>query len=391
MSKVIVRRFRERDREKTLQFLKTIFGGWHSLRQWIWKFRDVEKAQGRKSIIWVMEADGKIAGHLAAIPMKLRIGTEVVTVCQLVDGATSPQYRHKGLYRKLFQELLNDVAESGFAATFGLPNRFFYHLCERQGSFKNICQIKKMFKVLSLRNAADTLRINLSEKSADTGEDSLLKDFFVAQKEKAVFMLWDFVRKVLVSTAISILGSRSKSGKIELPEIEPKSLGTEFDGSWMNFSRNYKFAFERDKEFLNWRYSNPEANYRAYVVRKRKTVAGYVVIALEEKSISLGRLRFSGLKEGFIVDLVAEKNLILPLISVAEEELEKRQACWTECWATEDSRLFKTLRTGMYHQLPDEMYKVYFVAKVHAQQLKGKISSEYNKDILVSLGDSDIV
>jgi hypothetical protein len=176
-----------------------------------------------------------------------------------------------------------------------------------------------------------------------------------------------------------------------LPEAEPKSLGTEFDGSWTNLSRDYKFAFERDKEFLNWRYSNPEADYRAYVVRKGSTLAGYVVTALEEKSISLGRLRFSGLKEGFIVDLVAEKDLILPLISVAEEELKKRQACWTECWATDNSHLFKTLRTGMYHQLPDQMYKVYFVAKVHAQQLKGKISAEHSKDILVSLGDSDIV
>jgi len=391
MSKVIVRRFRESDQEKTLQFLKNIFGGWHSLRQWNWKFRDVEKAQGRKSIIWVMEADGEIAGHLAAIPMKLRIGTEVVPVCQMVDGATSPQYRHKGLYRKLFQELLNDAAESGFVATFGFANRFVHHLYERQGNFKNICQIKKMFKVLSLRNAANTLQINLLEKSADTGEDSLLKDLFVAQKEKAVFMLWDLVRKVLVSTATSILGSRSKSDKIELSEIEPKSLGTEFDGSWINLSRDYKFAFERDKEFLNWRYSNPEADYRAYVVRKGNKVAGYVVTALEEKSINLGRLRFSGLKEGFIVDLVAEKDMILPLISAAEEELKKRQACWTECWATDDSHLFKTLRTGMYHQLPDQMYKVYFVAKVHVQQLKGKISSEYSKDILVSLGDSDIV
>ena len=329
MSKVIVRRFRENDRERTLRFLKNIFGGWHSLRQWNWKFMDVEKAQSHKPIIWVIEADGEIAGHLAAIPMKLRIGTEVVPVCQLVDGATSPQYRHKGLYRKLFQELLNDVAESGFAATFGFANRFVHHLYEKQGNFKNICQIKKMFKVLSLRNAADTLRINLSEKSADAGGDSLLKDFFVAQKEKAFFMLWDLIRGVLVSTAISILKSGSKSDKIELPEIEPKSLGTEFDGSWTNLSRDYKFAFERDKEFLNWRYSNPEANYRAYIVRKGKTVAGYVVTALEEKSISLGRLRFSGLKEGYIVDLVAEKDMILPLVSAAEEELKKRQACWT--------------------------------------------------------------
>jgi predicted N-acetyltransferase YhbS len=391
MSEAIVRKFRESDRENTLKFLKEIFGGWHSSRQWNWKFRDVERSQGDKSIIWVIEADGKIVGHLAAIPLKLRIGKEVVPVCQLVDGAMSPQYRHKGLYGRLFQAVLNDAVRSGFAATFGFANRLVYRLYERQGGFQNICQIKKMFKVLSLRNVACTLRINWSEKSNDTDENSQLRNFFVSQKEKAVFALLDLIRKVLVSTTLSILGSTSSSGKSEVQEIEPENLGPEFDNSWINFSGDYKFVVERDKEFLDWRYSNPEADYRIYVARKGTTVSGYIVTALEEKSMSLGPLRFSGLKEGYIVDLVAEKDLILPLISAAEAEFKKRQACFAECWATDHSYLVKKLRVEKYNQLPDRMYRVYFVVKVHAQHLKEKIRSEYCKDILVSLGDSDIV
>ena len=390
--KVTVRRFQEGDEERTLQFLKTVFGGWRSQRQWNWKFRDVEKALGYQSIIWVMEAEGNIVGHLAAIPMKLRIGSEVFPVCQLVDGASSPKYRHRGLYKNLFQGLLNDVAEKGFAVTFGFPNRFFYRVCERQGSFQNICQIKKMFKMLSLNNALNTLRIQPSfANSAETAQDSSLKEFLAVQRGKAFFIFLDVVRKILASTVTSIFGFKNQADKTELKEIEPENLGTEFDALWVKFSKDYKFAFERDQEFLNWRYSNPEAEYRAYIVTREKKVVGYVVISLEEKSVTVGRLRFSGLKMGYIVDLVAEKALVVPLISAAEDELKKQGAFIAECWAADGSFSFETLRTGRYCQLPDEMYKVYFVASVHAPQLKASISPEYSKEILLSPGDSDIV
>lgn len=246
--------------------------------------------------------------------------------------------------------------------------------------------------MLSLNNALNTLRIQPSfANSAETAQDSSLKEFLAVQRGKAFFIFLDVVRKILASTVTSIFGFKNQADKTELKEIEPENLGTEFDALWVKFSKDYKFAFERDQEFLNWRYNNPEAEYRAYIVTREKKVVGYVVISLEEKSVTVGRLRFSGLKIGYIVDLVAEKALVVPLISAAEDELKKQGAFIAECWAADGSFSFETLRTGRYCQLPDEMYKVYFVASVHAPQLKASISPEYSKEILLSPGDSDIV
>jgi predicted N-acetyltransferase YhbS len=393
MSKVIIRKFQEGDEEKALKFLKTVFGGWHSLRQWYWKFREVERIQGHKSIIWVMEVDGKIVGHLAAIPMKLRVGPEVFPVCQLVDGVSSPEYRHKGLYKDLFGKLLSDAVEEGFAATFGFPNIFFYRVCERQGTFQPVCQIKKMFKVLSFYNAVNTLRIRLfSDNSERVDGDSPLKEILVAQRGKAFSVSLDLIRKILSSTLTSIRDHGKPVDKAKLKKIEPQNLGAELHAAWVDFSPHYRFAFERDPQFLRWRYSSPEAKYTAFVAKKGNSVGGYVVVGIEEKSVTLGRLKFSGLRAGYIVDLVAKGDLMVPLILAAEEELKKQGACFAECWATDEkSSFFRTLQTRRYYQLPDQLYRVYFVAKVDSPRLKTSIAPEYSNEILVSLGDSDIV
>lgn len=393
MVKVTVRRFREGDEDNVLHFLKSVFGGWRSRRQWSWKFREAEEAQHRKAIIWIMEYQDKIIGHLAAIPMELRVGSEVFPVCQLVDGALSPEYRHKGLYKNLFQEVLEDAVKSGYAVTFGFPNRFFYRLCERQGGFQNICQVAKMFKVLSIKNAISTLQISLlTGNFVDSGGDSMFRDFLLTQRWKALSVLLDLFRKAVASTVSSYLGSKQKTDKIsESKPIETKALGTEFDRSWGKLSREYRFSFERDRKYLNWRYSNPEAHYQAYVVTRGGHVAGYVVIACEEGGLSLGKLKVGGLKIGYIVDLVAEKDLKLQLLSIAEEELKKNKVCLENCWTTEGSVFFRMLRAQQYYQLPDELYKVVFVANLHASHLRDSISPEYSEDILLSLGDSDLV
>jgi hypothetical protein len=75
----------------------------------------------------------------------------------------------------------------------------------------------------------------------------------------------------------------------------------------------------------------------------------------------------------------------------AEEELKKQGACFAECWATDEkSSVFRTLQTRRYYQLPDELFRVYFVAKVDSPRLKTSITPMYSNEILVSLGDSDI-
>ena len=120
-------------------------------------------------------------------------------------------------------------------------------------------------------------------------------------------------------------------------------------------------------------------------------MAGYVIIGVEELNMGIGKITLGGLKIGYIMDLVAARDLMIPLLLRAEEELKKRKVCLVNCWTIEDTPLFKTLRSMRYNQIPKELAKVTVVANVHTSQLESAISSENAKAMLISLGDTDHV
>jgi predicted N-acetyltransferase YhbS len=391
--KVKIRRSREGDEEQTLQFLNSVFPNWGDDRKLRWKFKEVEGALGRKAIAWVVEDAGKIVGHLAFIPRDLRVGNQVLPVCQLVDGALSPLYRGRGVYTSLVREVLLDAERNGNAATFGFANRPAYRNYARHGGFRTICSIAKMFKLLSLKNAVSSVRLRLTAgRLATAGNDSLPNDLRSIPKQRAILTMLDLLgvlTRVLFSSC-----SRSASGVkalIESRTIETNDLGTKLDLSWTRLPSDYRFAFERNSKYLKRQYSQPEVKYKAYVIEKSGYVAGYVIIARKEKSISIGRIRLDGLKIGYIMDLVAEKGLIIPLLLRAEQELKKQKVCLVNCWTNEDTLWFNVLQNMRYYQIPKELGKVIVVAQVHASSLETVISSENRKDIQISLGDTDHV
>jgi GNAT superfamily N-acetyltransferase len=389
--RVRIRRFLESDKEKTLVFLKRIFAGWRSESQWKWKFRQVEKAQNRRTIMWIAEDDGEIVGHLAAFPMELRVAGDVFPVCQLVDGALDPKYRHMGIYRNIVEKALLDAKAQGNAVTFGFANRPSYRVYARGGRLQKVCEITQMFKVFSLVNAAKTVKAHSLHDGEDAYENNgQLKDFFVTLKERAISTFFQLLLKLIVSLVSNCVVSKHAKMFVKLREAEATELAVRLEKQWAKLSNSYRYAFERDRKFLEWRYSNPEAEYRVYVAEKADDIVGYFVVACEEKSLSIGKLTMEGFRVGHIVDLVAEPNLMSALISAAEEELEKQHVCFINCWTTEGSPLFKELRKMCYHELPKEMYKITMVASVGASNLKTIFSSE-PKNILISLGDSDLV
>jgi predicted N-acetyltransferase YhbS len=391
--KVTIRRFQEGDEGKALRFLNSVFENWGTSRKWNWKFREVEKAMDRKTTIWVVEDDGEIVGHLAAIPMELEVEGKALPVCQLVDGGLHPEYRHRGIYRSLVQKVLMDVKGKGNVATFGFANRPSHRVYVPHRCFRDVCEITKMFKILSLRNAVKTVQARLSTNESDhLGDGSMFRDFLTALRGKAVPTLLDMFRTVLALTISYLLRSeyRAKS-QFPLKRIEAQTLGTRFEKTWIGISPNYGPAVERDCKYLTWRYGNPEVEYEVFIAERASTVVGYVVIASEEKSLSLGKIRLEGFRIGYIIDLVAEKDLTMHLISTAEEELKKKEVCLAYCWTTEDSVYLDEILKMQYYRLPKQMYKITMVANVHTPHLETDFFSSQGKERLISLGDSDLV
>lgn len=392
--KVTIRRLRREDEEKMLQFLKTVFGGWKSIRQWDWKFKEVENVPGRDASNWVVEDTGKIVGHLAFIPMELRVGNNILPVCQLVDGALSQKYRHSGVYTNLVRQVLLDAKEKGNLAAFGFANRPSYRVYASLRDFQTICEITKMFKILSLRNALLTLRISLSiGELKKNGNDPVVRDLFLILGRKAISTSIDLVRNTIASAITCVLGSKRYS-VTQIPTIdcvETSALEERFRTLWPRLSRNFAITFERDAKYLRWRYVNPAASYRIYAAERLGCLVGYVITASEEVSVNIGKVRFSGLKVGFIVDLVAEDDVMIPLLLRAEEELGKQEVCFVNCWTTENSFAHHIFRRIRYYKVPKEIGKITLVASINSPHLQTTMSSTQTKDVLITLGDSDLV
>jgi len=392
--KVTIRKFRESDKERAFAFLKSIFAGWQTLQQWRWKFELVEEALGQKATIWVVEDNSRIVGHVACIPMKLRVGDEVFPVCQLVDGALSSQYRHGGIYKTLVQRVLQDAQRAGCFAIFGFANRPSHRVYTKIQNIRSICLVEKMFKVLSLANALKTLKPSFTKGQPTTSEGgSQIRDMLPTLGKKAIPTLLYLLRDVGASMISCLLlgGIKRERGESATRPVEVSTSWMGFERTWSRLSKKYRFAFERDGNYLRWRYGNPKTKYQICSIEKSDDSSGYAVITSEEVEVNLGPLRMGGLKVGYIVDLIANQELMTPLLSIAEEALKKQNACVVNCWTTDNSPLQNILRGMRYYQIPREIGKVTFIASVHALCLEGVVSSERIGDTLIALGDSDLI
>ena len=392
--KVLIRRLHEDEKEKALRFLKSVFGGWRSISQWDWKFKEVENKLGREASNWVVEDRGKIVGHLAFIPMELRVGSSIFPVCQLVDGALSEKYRHGGLYGNLVRQVLLDAKEKGNLAVFGFANRPSYRIYAWLKDFQTICEVPTMFKILGLKNAMRSLHLNLLiKKSGHNGSDSVVRDLFLILRKKAIVTLITLIRNMTASAITCAMGSNPNAGA-QTPVtsiVDPAILGQKLSASWSELSRNFSMAIERNSKYLEWRYINPTASYQIFVAEKSGHLLGYVIIASEEKSAEIGKVRLFGLKIGYIVDLVAENEAVIPLLLRAEDELGKREVCLVNCWTMRKSYSHAMLRSMRYYEMPREIGKITLVANSNSQNFQATISSAQCKDVLITLGDSDLV
>jgi GNAT superfamily N-acetyltransferase len=276
-----VRSYRDGDEGEVIRLLQLVFDGWpkldlecSSLEHWVWKYQ--QNPLNRLYITLCFSGEILI-GCYHWIPNRVKSGDEFL-LCNLgADLAVHPNFRRKGVWRKMSSLNSKRAREEGI--------EFIYWISGNPIVIRNAEKLYPRFPhtIINLVRVQDV----------DTHfhymplENAWLK--------KIGFHVFNGFNKVK-----NLIFYREKSDfKGRVSEIH--RFDRRINALWDKISRHYEFIFSRDQENLNWRFCQPDSG-------------GFVVKQAEEKDQVLG---YSVLKInryrgeypiGYIVDLITQPD-----------------------------------------------------------------------------------
>ncbi len=363
-----VRLYREGDEQGILE-LMNVAGIKRNIEEWSWEYR--ENPLGH--LIGLAEHGGRIIGHMALVPVYMKIGLKSIKGCQAVDLVVHPRYRGQGIFLSIGKFLLNEAGKQGISVAYGFPNKPAHSGHLKYGWF-DVCDVPFLVKLVRYSDIADLL--------ADYRITRFLSKFGISRRVMnsvlgAGFAATSFVNKVF---------NRVEIGKTDSVEIRrAESFDNRIDDFWNEVSRDYVNLVLRDKEYMNWRYfRKPNNKYTTLIAEEHGKLLGYVVLCSEVTR---------NLKFGCVVDILAfsqRRSIIRLLISEAVEQLKREDADLIVCWMSNISHSgqapYRILKANGFFQVPGRSNP--FIVRVNSPSLPPEFVCNPT-DWYLTMGDSD--
>jgi hypothetical protein len=355
-----VRFYREGDEKELFKLWKAVYPDskydqeqW--LRRWHWLYKGNPAGA---SCIALADHEGSIVGQQAAIPIVMKIGTEVATCFQSIDAMTHPAYRRQGVYQAVNKALFTEIGENNMSTGYSFPNDASHRIAVTEFPYFDVAKRIIILKVFNWRN---TLKVRIKntfllEFLAVVG--NLAGKIFCRAKRAPIV-------KGLTISRISFFNDRVN----------------EF---WDRVSSHYPIMVVRNKDYLNWRYTAvPDINYTIYIAEKAGEINGYLVLRCRETTCG----ETKQVKACLIYDILAQsEETALCLISQATEECKQEVVDLIYASMLANKMLFKAFRRNGYISPPTN--RSWFIAYSSSQD----ISKEFlmnAKNWFIQIGDSD--
>jgi GNAT superfamily N-acetyltransferase len=286
------------DRNEVEALLKIIFPGEDlSDRRFLtWFYDDNPRGRARE---FVAKCGETVTGHVAGVPMAWKIGLEKMTGGLTVNAVTRPDFRGKGIYILLVEELCRACLDDGFKIMYGFANLNSYRGGAEHLGYRPLANIPLWIKPLDLPGIV--------------GGRKLSPPLFWAAAARAANP---------VARAARALVRPPKTPRA--PEIETiAEFGPDFDAFWDEARSDYANILVRDRDFLNWRFvRQPTRRYMLLAARSGPRLLGYLVGTLAS---------FEGLRWGLVVDLLVRnsaegRSAAAHLVSAFDRRVEERGA-----------------------------------------------------------------
>jgi hypothetical protein len=117
-----IRPYEPGDEEQLLTLFERTFGKARSLADWQWKFQG---QQATFPYMWVAELpeSGRLVGHYAGIPTRVKLGDSVVDAVVSVETMTDPDFRRQGMLTRFGEVVYDAWATAGQSLVIGMPNQ----------------------------------------------------------------------------------------------------------------------------------------------------------------------------------------------------------------------------------------------------------------------------
>jgi hypothetical protein len=341
------RPYSEGDIDKIIDLLKsnwTYLQSQDGLRHWKWLYTSY---RGGKGLVVVADHKGKIVGHYAMFPMKMRYGSSTTLGGKAEGSAVHEDYRGNiaerfcpqekdfRIFGKLIDLLWQEAAAGHVSLIWGFPNAAAVKPQARAGYSHHLLKTHSLVMPFEVKGTIDSYYAKVPLKG-------IARRVFLASARG--YCRLRMKRKALDRAKVT-------TTEVAFRRISPEDLDTRLERFIKAYSEeNRRITVERDSDYIRWRFmDNPVVPHRVFVSERS---GEYTAI------IAANTLEKDGRRTANIVDIVAKKgsgeDLKGLLCHVARELRAEKTAC-IRIWMNdcEQSRRYvKTLRKIGFVNLP---------------------------------------
>jgi Acetyltransferase (GNAT) domain len=296
------------------------------------------------------EEKQKTAAIYAVFSVKFKIGNQIYDATQSLDTITDIDYRGKGLFITLAQDVYKKAQENGAALVYGFPNGDSIHGFKKKLQWEVLDPVPFLIKPL--------------------------KSKYFTNKIKAL--------SFFPNINLSFTGfSKNKDYKL----ITKREFPEEVDQIWNQFSKDIKIAVHRDKKYLEWRYlQKPNQDYQiVHCYDLTNKYLGFVIYAIKEKHN--GRI-------GYIMEMlydINDKKAGNQLLTFAINEIKKSKADCILNWCFDHSPNYSLFKKNFFINMPEKFrpIELHFGARSFIKEKNDLVYN--NKNWYLSYSDSDTV
>jgi hypothetical protein len=290
-----------------LQLYEKTFGypmGWTEGEQhWAWEY---ESGPDGPALVFVCEAEGKVVGAHANLPLRIKVGEQELIASSSFDSMVDSDYRGLGAFTSIVRAFQKSAYQRGICLSYNFPN-------------KN----------------SHPIHINRLGRTSIEGYVVLRRPIrrkCLLRKRGVQLLAW------ILKTLVQVRLQGAKMVRVD-------GFDERFDALWEAAKDQVKVGVVRDRRYLDWRFAQkPNVEHTTYVYQENGTIGGYVV--LRKRGDERGA-------PGVILDVLARPNredILLALFAQAFLHFIREQAGQVRFGAMEQGSYVQAVRHLFFYR-----------------------------------------